>query len=245
MRSGSRDLNLKPFCSAPQNSAKLCLFCPPRSSSTRTAITFCRAVTKLLLSSDTSWLFSPGSCCPVTTHVCISWVVCASVGVGGRAHCKGTGSSLFDAGSPAAASRLCGLHQPLPPGHRLGQIPQVGAYPAPAQRGGEEAAETGFPGLTEQWPGGLPLTHIPKWLLSKEVLSLVASRWTGGSPLMCKHTCSQTHIPPPTITHNQFHIHVCACIHIIYIYIYVMHTHHLYCSHLSSSLEGLKSSLIE
>lgn len=154
MRSGSRDLNLKPFCSAPQNSAKLCLFCPPRSSSTRTAITFCRAVTKLLLSSDTSWLFSPGSCCPVTTHVCISWVVCASVGVGGRAHCKGTGSSLFDAGSPAAASRLCGLHQPLPPGHRLGQIPQVGAYPAPAQRGGEEAAETGFPGLTEQWPGG-------------------------------------------------------------------------------------------
>lgn len=110
-------------------------------------------------------------------------------------------------GAQPAVSRLCGLHQPLPPGHRLCWIPQVGAQPAPAQLGGEEAAETGFPGLTEQWPHGLPLTHIPTWLLSKEIPSPVASRWTCGCPLMCKHTCAQKHIPSPTITH----VYVYAC----------------------------------
>lgn len=75
--------------------------------------------------------------------------------------------------------------------------------------------ETGFPGLTRAvaWFGGLPLTHIPIWLLSKKAVpSPVASRWACGSPFMYKHTRTQTHIPSHIVTTR-----VCSCMPIIHI----------------------------
>lgn len=133
----------------------------------------------------------PDSCGPITTHVCIkSGPVCVGIGVGGRARCKETDSSLFEAGSPARSQQAL-WPAPTPP-----SWPQPGFLKLVAsqrQLGGEETAETGFPGLTEQWPRGLPLTHIPHWLLSKEVSSPVTSRWACGSLCANTYTFSHSH----------------------------------------------------
>lgn len=59
---------------------------------------------------------------------------------------KGQTVHCLTPGAQPTAGRLCGLHQSLPPGRRLGPDPL-----GPRQLWlGEVAAETGFPGLTEQ-----------------------------------------------------------------------------------------------
>lgn len=148
--------------------------------------------------------------------------VCVSAGMGGRARRKGTDGSLFDAGSPACCQQAL-WPAPTPPFSLQALLDSSSwCLASTSPVGGEEASETGFPGLTEQWPGQLPVTHIPTWLPSKEIPSPVSSR-TCGSLLMCKHTWAQTHIPFPTVTHN--HTWVYACMRII----------HMSCTHTVST----------
>ena len=137
--------------------------------------------------------------------------------MGGRAQCKGTDSSLFEAGSPACCQQAL-RPAPTPPSWLQALLDSSSWWLASTSPVG--GGETGFPGLTEQWPGQLPLTHIPIWLLSKEIPSPVSSRWTYGSPLMCKHTC--TNIPSPTTTHIYIITRAYVCAY--YTYMSRIHT---------------------
>lgn len=120
------------------------------------------------------WPVAPGSYCPITSHVCVDWAQCASaLAWEGVPTAKGQTVHCLILGAQPAASRLCGLHQLLPPGLRLRPDSSHWCLCQPAV---EEAAKTGFPSLTEQWlslagSGVHPLTHIPTWLLSKEMPS--------------------------------------------------------------------------
>lgn len=155
-------------------SPELCQVVSVPYSPTPPVITFCSTY---LMAVSTRFLLPP----------CL-YRVCVSVGMGGRARCKGTDGSLFDAGSPACCQQAL-WPAPTPPSWLQALLDSSSWCPASTSPvGGEEAAETGFPGLTEQWPGQLPLTHIPTWMRSKEIPPPVSSRWTCESPLMCANT---------------------------------------------------------
>lgn len=147
----------------------------------------------------TSWPFPPGFRWPITTHVCIYWVpVQGGLGVGGRAHCKGTGSSLFGAGSPACCQQAL-WPAPTPP-----FWPQAQAgflhWCLASSRQQLRCCRNRFPQFDSSgWvgPAGLFLTRISTWLLSIEIPSPGASRWAWGISTdvhthMNKHTFSNS-----------------------------------------------------
>lgn len=109
---------LKTFILLLRGSAKLCLLLPtlPPSHTHIHFITILFACKHFQpLTSGTSSPFPPGFCCPITTHVYIDLVpVQGGIGVGGRARCKGTGSSLFGSGSPACCQQAL-WPAPTPP----------------------------------------------------------------------------------------------------------------------------------
>lgn len=140
--------------------------------------------------------------------------MCVGLSAGGRAHCRGTGSSLFDAGSPACYQQAL-WPAPVPPSWPAGSVGFLKLVPSQHQTWEGKRLETGFSGLTRvvAWLGGLPLTHIPIWLFSKKAVpSPVASRRACGSPFMYKHTRTQTYIPSHIVTTR-----VCSCMPIIHI----------------------------
>lgn len=143
-----------------------------------------------LLTGGTSWPFPPGCCCPITTHVCIDLVpVQGGIGVGGCAHCKGTSSSLFGAGSPARCQQAL-WPAPTPP-----FWPQAQAgflhWCLASSRQQLRSCRNRFPQFDSSgWvgPAGLFLTRISTWLLSIEIPSPGASSWAWGSSSMHSHT---------------------------------------------------------
>lgn len=134
--------------------------------------------------------------------------------LGGRAHCRGTGSSLFDAGSPACWQAL--WPAPVPPSWPAGSVPDSSKLvPSRHQTWEGKRLETGFSGLTRG--SGLAWRapsdpHPYLAVFKKAVPSPVASRRACGSPFMYKHTRTQAYIPSHIVTTR-----VCSCMPIIHI----------------------------
>lgn len=109
-----------------------------------------------------------------------------------------------------AASRLCGLHQPLPSGPRL-RPDSSSHWCLASNRQQSRSHRNRFPQFdSRDWvgPAGLFLTRISTWLLSIAIPSSGASSWVWGSPRMHAHTRTKTPSPRSAITASS-HILLC------------------------------------
>lgn len=96
-------------------------------------------------------------------------------------------------GAQPTASRLCGLHQPLPPGLTL--------VPRQRRLGGEAASKTGFPSFTEHWLAAPSDPHV--YLAAFRTSPLTRGPHMGmWSALL--------HVDTASHTLTDMYVHVCA-----------------------------------
>lgn len=150
----------------------------------------------------------PGSHCPSPPVFVQTWAGCALASAWeGVPAAQGQIVHCLMPGAQPAASRLCGLHQPLPPGRRLGRIPQAGAAPAPAPGG--EGRRNRFPRFDGRGLAWRPLPDPHPYLAASKTEIRLAGAPGGHVGL---HACANTHVH----THAPSYRIARTCVHVLH-----------------------------